>query len=66
MVMKNDGRESMKMKKRHEFKLCESCGCKNDLTMALENEDYDKDPVRKDVLYIYCQECGNSIEIKKK
>jgi hypothetical protein len=67
MTRKNDGRESNRMKKRHEYKTCDSCGCReNDLTMALENEDYDKDPVRKDVLYIYCQECGNSIEIKKK
>lgn len=56
---------SNRMKKRHEFKTCD-CGCKNDLTLALENNDYEKDPVRKDILYIYCQECGNSIEVKSK
>jgi len=56
---------SNKMKKRHEYRKC-TCGCNNDLTLAIENNDYDKDPVRKDVLYIYCQQCSNPIEIKKK
>lgn len=56
---------SNKMKKRHEYIKC-NCGCNNDITLALENEDYDKDPVRKNILYIYCQECGNSLKIKKK
>lgn len=54
------------MSKKYNFVLCDSCNAKNDVNLALKNDDYDRDEVRKDTIYVYCQECGSCIEINLK
>lgn len=53
----------MRKKKRYIIS-CENCNAKNDVNLALENDDYEVDKIRKGVIYIYCCQCGNCIEIK--
>lgn len=51
------------MKKKHEFAYCDICNCKNDITQAIDNSDFDTDERNDNVGYIYCQQCGQQIQI---
>ena len=53
------------MGKKIQYEFCKSCGCKNNITEMIENEDYDisyRDGYR---LY-YCIECGMQFELRVK
>ena len=51
------------MAKKKQIETCKVCGCKNDITLMLENEDYDNS-WREGYVLIYCEECGNTMEVK--
>jgi len=51
-------------KKKHTYITCFKCRNKNDLDEMIENKDYDRDNHREGVIYIYCCECGQQIEVK--
>lgn len=53
------------MAKKKQIETCNVCGHKNDLTVMFENEDYEPS-WRAGYVLIYCEECGNTIEVKKR
>ena len=53
------------MAKKRQTITCNVCGHKNDLTLMFENEDYEPS-WREGYVLIYCEECGNTIEVKKR
>lgn len=55
----------MGIKRRHEFIKCDCCKHNNDLTVILKNDDYERDLIRKNVIIVYCEQCGNCIEVDK-
>lgn len=62
MVLKNDGRQRESIKKRrHKFVKCDACGHRNDYDLMLLNDDIDKVGSKE---YLYCEQCGEQIEVK--
>jgi len=63
MTLKNDGRESNKMKKkRHKTQKC--TGCKNllDIDTYIDRNDFDR--IDSDTILVYCEKCGNEELVK--
>lgn len=50
-------------KKKHKFTKCNKCRYQNDITLCIENDDYDVDKYREGIGYIFCCQCGQQIEI---
>lgn len=53
------------MGKKRQIITCNVCKCKNDVTLMMENEDYEPS-WRNGYILIYCEQCGNTIEVKAK
>ena len=53
------------MAKKRQTITCNVCGHKNDLTLMMENEDYEPS-WREGYVLIYFEECGNTIEVRKR
>ena len=53
------------MGKKRQIITCNVCGHKNDLTVMFENGDFEPS-WRAGYVLIYCEECGNTIEVKKR
>jgi len=63
MVMKFDGRESNKSKrKRHKTQKCSSCKNTLDIDTYIDRNDFDR--ISEDTIIIYCEKCGNEELIK--
>ena len=58
-------RERDRMGKKRQIETCNVCGHKNDLTVMFENEDFEPS-WREGYVLIYCEECGNTIEVRKR
>ena len=53
------------MGKKRQIETCNVCGHKNDLTVIFENGDFEPS-WREGYVLIYCEECGNTIEVRKR
>lgn len=63
MVMKDDGRESIKMKKkRHKTQKCTSCKNVLDIDTYIDRNDFDR--IDSDTILVYCEKCGNEELVK--
>ena len=58
-------REKEIMAKKKQIETCNVCGHKNDLTVMFENGDFEPS-WREGYVLIYCEECGNTIEVRKR
>lgn len=63
-MLKNEGRErqSKNSKKKYRDVKCINCGKKIHISDYIENEDYDV--IGENKINIYCDECGQSQEVK--
>ena len=53
------------MGKKRQIETCNVCGHKNDLTVIFENGDFEPS-WREGYVLIYCEECGNTIEVRRR
>ena len=58
-------KERDRMGKKRQIETCNVCGHKNDLTVIFENGDFEPS-WREGYVLIYCEECGNTIEVRKR